>query len=72
MRARIRLETVTDVQDFVQIMNEIDEPVMIKDGVGHCVSGQSMIGMLYSLEWKEVWCECEEDIYSRIEKYVVI
>lgn len=71
MRAKLRLDTLTDVQNFVRIANEIDTPIIIKDGDGHCVSGKSIMGMLYSLEWKEIWCECNEDIYSNIEQYVV-
>lgn len=71
MRAKLRLDTISDVQDFVNIANTIEEPIMIKDMVGHCVSGQSMIGMLYSLEWKEIWCECEKDIYREIDKFVI-
>jgi len=71
MKAKIRLDTISDIQNFVDIANSIQKPIMIKDGSGHCVSGRSIMGMLYSLEWSEIWCECEDDIYSSINKYVI-
>jgi hypothetical protein len=30
-----------------------------------------MLGALYTMEWEDVWCECEKDIYTKIEKFVV-
>lgn len=72
MKAKLRIDTTTDIRTFVAICSDIDVPVMIKDGAGHCVSGKSILGMLYSLEWSEIWCECEKDIYSDIQSFVIV
>ena len=71
MKAKIRLETVTDVKKFVNICSNVKKPVLVRDNASHCVSGQSLMGMLYSLEWTEIWCECEQDIYNDIAQFVI-
>jgi hypothetical protein len=72
MRARICLDTLRDVNEFVRIATSIAAPVYITDGSGLKVSAKSMIGVMYSLEFNEIWCECEEDIYSSIADFIVI
>jgi hypothetical protein len=71
MKVQLRLDTISDVQNFTKICETIQTPIYIKDNANHCVSGKSMMGMLYSLEWKEIWCECETDIYSKIKDFVI-
>ena len=70
MRVKIDLITMSDVVDFVRIATSIPEPVYL---VGHDVRvrATSLLGAAYTMEWDETWCECERDIYSKIEKYVV-
>ena len=71
MKVRIKLDTMTDIKNFVDICTKITEPVKISDNAGHCVSAKSMLGMLYTMEWSEVWCECETDVYSKIKSFVI-
>lgn len=70
MRAKIELVTMSDVIAFVNIANSIKEPVYLV-GEDFKVSAKSLLGVRYSMEWNEVWCECEKDIYTKIEKFVV-
>lgn len=70
MKIRIRLETNTDVLGFVNSVADIDKEVFLRDNNKFCVSAHSLLGAMCSIEWKEVWVECEEDIYSRIMKWV--
>ena len=72
MTAKIRLDTLRDVNDFVRACATIVAPVYITDGVGLRVSAKSLLGVMYALEFNEIWCECEEDIWHRIEKFIVI
>lgn len=71
MRVRINLDTMSDVQKFVEIVSRVDAPVILKDSAGHCVSGSSLLGALYTMEWSEVYCECEKDITYGIFHWIV-
>jgi hypothetical protein len=70
MRAKIELVTLGDVKSFVAIATKIKEPVYLV-GNDFKVSAKSLLGVTYSMEWDEIWCECEKDIYSKIKNYVV-
>ena len=70
MRVRIQLETMNDVSEFVSITTKISVPVHLV-GNDFRVSAKSLLGALYTMEWDEVWCECEKDIYTKIEKFVI-
>ena len=70
MKVKLALETIKDISEFVQIASEVKVPVNLTGG-DFKVSAKSLMGVIYSMEWQEVWCECEEDIYSKIEKFVV-
>lgn len=71
MEVKVNLVTMTDVQDFVNAVSNIEEQVTLKDNAGHCVSALSLLGCLYSMEWKEVWCHCDRDILANIIQWVV-
>lgn len=72
MKAKIRLDTMRDISDFVRICSGIGANVYITDNAGLCVSAKSMLGAMYALEFDELWCECDEDIYRYIERFVVL
>lgn len=71
MKLQIRLDTQTDVNKFVHAVGALPYNVTVTDNQGLRVNGKSVIGMLYSLEFSELWCECEHDIYSTIKDFVV-
>ena len=71
MRAKINLDTMKDINDFVRICTRVPVPVHISDGAGLKVSGKSLLGVMYAMEFDDIWCECEQDIYSEIEKFVI-
>jgi hypothetical protein len=72
MRAKIRLDTMKDINQFVAICSKVQAPVYITDGAGLKVSAKSVLGVMYSMEFADIWCECEEDIYSRIYTFTII
>ena len=72
MRVRINLDTLRDVNDFVRTCSCIGANVYITDNAGLCVSAKSILGAMYALEFNELWCECNEDIYRHIERFVVL
>ena len=70
MKAKVNLETMSNINEFVAIASTVDVPVyLVGDNVK--VSAKSLLGALYTMEWQEVWCECEVDIYNKIVKFVV-
>ena len=70
MKIQIRLDTMSDVHGFVKIATAQKCAVHITDGAGLKVSAKSILGALYALEFDELWCESDEDIYNAIRKYV--
>lgn len=72
MKVKIRLDTMKDINQFVSACSQVSVPVYITDGAGLKVSAKSVLGVMYSMEFANIWCECEEDIYSNIEHFTVI
>ena len=71
MRQRIRLDTMSDVQDFVKAVSKVDEKVLLEDNDGHRVSAASILGALYSMEWTHIYCYCDKDISGIILPWII-
>lgn len=71
MRLKIRLDTVSDANRFASIASRVDGRVVITDGAGLCVNGKSVLGALHALEFSELWCESEKEIYGLIRDFVI-
>ena len=71
MKAKINLDTMTDIQKFVNTVSSVEEDVTLKDDAGHCVSAKSLIGAIYSMEWATVYCHCAKDISGLIIQWIV-
>lgn len=72
MKVKIRLDTGADAINFSNIATTLEGKIIITDNNGLCVNAKSILGMLYALEFEELWCESEKDIYSHIEKFIII
>ena len=72
MKVKIRLDGLTDVARFVLKTSQVKEPVYVTCGDRICVSGNSFLGLAHAQEFNELWCECEKDIYTTIEEFIVI
>lgn len=74
-RYRINLETMTDVHDFVNIAIQFPKDVLrVADEDGHEVSAQSMLGMLYSLEWNSMYLYSKDEtepVYDAFAEFVI-
>ena len=71
MRVKIRLDTMKDINQFVAACSKINAPVYVTDGAGLRVSAKSILGVMYSMEFADIWCECEEAIYHHIENFII-
>lgn len=72
MKVKIRLDTNQDAINFATLAQKLGGDITITDNKGLCVNAKSVLGMLYALEFEELWCESSVDIYKRIEKFIII
>ena len=70
MRVKIRLDTVTDIANFVLAVSDVPSEVYITSGK-ICISGKSFLGLAHAKEFSDLWCECDEDIYYKITSFVI-
>ena len=68
-KTKIRLDTMTDVNKFVTIVSAIPSKVYLQDGKDFCISAKSILGGLAAIEWNEIYCISEEDIYNKISTF---
>ena len=71
MRQRVRLDTMTDINKFVEVVSRIDERVFLEDNTGYKVSACSLLGAILSMEWQEVYCYCDKDISGLILPWII-
>lgn len=72
MKVKIRLDTGADAIKFSTIASKLPGDIHVLDNAGLRVNAKSVLGMLYTLEFSELWCESDHDIYSHIEEFVII
>jgi hypothetical protein len=69
---KIRLDTLTDAKDFLFIASKIPEEVYIRSGEHLCTSAKSALGChMASVEWNNLVCVCEKDIFMKIRRFIV-
>lgn len=74
MKARIRLETITDIGNFViavEMATSSNEKVYVTDGDRMCVNAKSFLGLVHAREFKKIYVESDKDIYTKIKSFVV-
>ena len=71
MRYRIRLDTMSDVNRFVKMATKNPGKITLSDGENVTVSGKSLLGAMYTMEWDQVFCESENEIYYEIKDFIV-
>lgn len=71
MKAKINIDTLSKINSFVAICSKLDCKVDLVDGNGYRVSGKSLMGAVATMEWGNVYAECERDIYAEIREFVV-
>ena len=69
-RTQIRLDTLTEVNNFISAMTRLNEDVWLEDGSGMRVNARSLLGCLYSLEWARIYCCCGKDINMHLMPWV--
>ena len=62
---------MTDVTEFVSITTKLPGTIVVVDNKGMRVNAKSILGMLYAMEFEELWVESDEDIYNAISKFII-
>ena len=71
-RWKIRLDTLSDANDFLFAVSKIPEEVYIRSGKYLCTSAKSALGChMARVEWDNLICECNSDIYRKISKFII-
>jgi hypothetical protein len=70
MKAKINIDTMSRINKFVAICSKLNYKINLIDGEQYCVSAQSIIGAIATLDWSEVYVECAHDIRSHIEEFL--
>lgn len=71
MKQRIRLDTMSDIRSFVDTVSTVTEKVTLEDDDGNRVSAKSLLGAVYTVEWKTIYCYCDKDISGIILPWII-
>lgn len=88
MKYKINLNTLSEIEKFNQIVNNIDEDVRLigkdENGSDWDLSAKSLLGTLVlssmvkrkstakNVDWGTIECVCKRDIYMEIKDFVVV
>lgn len=75
MKNKICLLGMKDIKNFLNIISDLDGKIeLFNPKTNYRINARSLLGLIMaSSEWSgETWIESENDIYDKIEKYVVI
>lgn len=70
MKYKIRLDTMTDVNNFVKIATQYPGSIKLTDGENFTVNGKSLLGAMYTVEWDQIYCVSDHEIYHLIKDFV--
>ena len=71
MKVKIRLDTFSDVRKFVKITARLKGRIYVTDGDGLKANAKSLLNMIPTLKYEELWCESENDIYFYIKDFLI-
>lgn len=70
MNAKVNLDTMSKINTFVTVCSRLDCKVDLIDGNGYRVSAKSLIGAVATMDWNQVFIECEKDIYAYVQEFL--
>lgn len=73
-KMRIHLDTNSEAIRLAQIAEGLgkDYTITVTDGNGLRVNAKSVMGMLYVLEFEDLWLESNKDVYMKFQDFAVI
>ena len=71
-KVKIRLETLTDINKFINIVTPLPGKIVIKNSTeDFIINAKSIFVMICTLNYNDLWCESENDIYTHIKDFIV-
>jgi len=71
MKYKIRLETQTDILNFVNIASQMRGNVFLTDGEHFKLNAKSLLGVMYSAaEWENIFVEAEEECFIEFKNFI--
>lgn len=70
MKERVNLDTMGKINAFVAVCSKLDCKIDLIDGTGYRVSAKSLVGALATVDWNQVFIECEKDIYAYVQEFL--
>ena len=72
MRQKIRLDTMSDIEEFVEKVSSITEPIFLEDGNGSRVTAKSlMFTTAAKMYWPDLYVTCDRDISGSIIRWII-
>ena len=69
---KIRLDTLTDVRNFVNLITASNlDSAELTDNNKYTINASSIMGVIYSLEWDNLFLVTTEDAYSLFKDYII-
>ena len=70
MKAKVNLDTMTKINAFVDVCSHLNCEVNLIDGSGYRVNAKSLVGVIATTDWSQVFIECERDIYAYVQDFL--
>jgi hypothetical protein len=72
-KIKVILDTQSDIREFVNIANTINEEVYLEDGTGFRVNGKSLLGAMYGTsEFNDLYVLSDNQyISSKFIKFII-
>lgn len=72
-KIRVILDTQSDIREFVNIANTIEEDVYLEDNTNFRADAKSLMGVMYGIfEFKELWVLSEHKLLSsKFSKFMI-
>lgn len=69
---KVNLDTKTSILKFFDAVSKVQDEVYLKSGDVLCVSAKSLLGCkLAGIEWNNLVCQCDSDIYTIIADFTI-
>lgn len=68
---KIRLDTMNDIHDFVNIVSLTGAVVQLQDDKDYCVNARSILGAVAAMEWSDIYCVSDMDISGKISNFII-
>lgn len=71
-RYKIRLETMREITKFANVASNFNDRIVVTDNSGsYVVNAKSILGLMYSVEWGDIYLVSESDHYTAFRDFII-